>query len=355
MADNFTAARDTLAQNKRAAFDLVQKIGVNKTRKMLQEAESDLVQRLRALNFNMKGTFTETQLKATLAQVQEVMRTLTGGMQSTLLDAGDTAAEKGTEGVIRYLTTMDAKFRGTATQPLALNEAKMFERAVQGARSSMLHRLVSRGTEKQLPEDEGATLAPKQGILSRYTAETIHGFEGILRNGMIARKSFIDMRKELIESSQFLQGKPVYWAERIMRTETVNALNKGSWEATRESDEQLGDMVKILSATFDHRTAADSYAVHGEIRRTDEAFQTWEGFMQHPPARPNDREIIVPHRVSWPLPPYLAWKTDGQILERWTKVDGRKGKPPARPIMTTVPVNSFGKARKPKRTEQEPQ
>lgn len=87
---------------------------------------------------------------------------------------------------------------------------------------------------------------------------------------------------------------------------------------------------------------SDSYAVHGQIRKPEEAFQSWFGFYQHPPNRPNDREVVVPHRMSWPIPPYLAWKTDAQVIARW-HYDGRKGHPPPRPKMTTVPLEQFGK------------
>jgi len=122
---------------------------------------------------------------------------------------------------------------------------------------------------------------------------------------------------------------------------THGIYNRAGWESIREADEQLGDMLKILSATFDDRTGADSYAVHGQIRRPEESFQSWFGLYQHPPNRPNDREVVVPHRMSWPIPPYLAWRSDAQVLARW-HYDGRKGSPPPRPLMTTVPLEKIG-------------
>jgi hypothetical protein len=105
-------------------------------------------------------------------------------------------------------------------------------------------------------------------------------------------------------------------------------------------------MVKILAATFDHRTSADSYAVHGQIRRPEEFFDTWTGQVMHPPARPNDREVVVPHRVSWPIPDELKPKSDAEIAARWS-AEGRKGSPPPRPRISTVPLDSFGKEPEP--------
>jgi len=121
----------------------------------------------------------------------------------------------------------------------------------------------------------------------------------------------------------------------------MGAYNRAGWEAIREADAQLGDMVKIVSETFDSRTGADSFAVHGQIRRPEEAFEWWDGLYHHPPNRPNDRATVVPHRVSWPIPPALAWRSQGEITARW-HMEGRRGSPPDRPKMTTIPLGQFG-------------
>jgi hypothetical protein len=134
---------------------------------------------------------------------------------------------------------------------------------------------------------------------------------------------------------------------------TMAAFNKAGLETIIEANEDLGDMVKIIVATFDERTAADSYATHGQIRRPQELFETWYGSMMHPPDRPNDRGSTVPHRISWPLPKSLAWKSTGDIAKRW-KAEKRKGSPPDRPTMTTVPLKQFGKTPPPKVKSEEP-
>lgn len=124
---------------------------------------------------------------------------------------------------------------------------------------------------------------------------------------------------------------------------TAAAMNRANGQAIAASNEQLGDMVQILAATFDDRTAWDSYQVHGQIRRVGESFISAFGSYAFPPNRPNDREIVVPHRLSWPLPKELAWRDDGEVAAAWARA-GRKGSPPARPQpMTTVPLELFGK------------
>lgn len=128
---------------------------------------------------------------------------------------------------------------------------------------------------------------------------------------------------------------------------TMYAHNRAGYEATAEINQQTGGaMIRILCATFDDRTAADSYAVHGQIRRMNESFHSWFGAYMTPPNRPNDREIIVPHFMEWPIPDELKWKTDGEVLARWL-YEGRKGAVPPRPKMTTVPLDMIGKPAEP--------
>lgn len=331
--------RDILAQNRRDALSLVQRAGVDRTRLVLENAERELVQRLALLRPGTP-TFTGEQMKAALAQIRQVLLELRAGMQKSLVDGALLAADRAAGDTVDYLGRVDSHFRGVGTQPIALDEAAMFEQARVGARSSILRRIGSSGDG--VPGAPAAEQAAKMGILDRYGLNTIGSFEEVLQRGLLTRKPWEAVKADIVGSSPFLQGKPAFWAERIVRTELMGAYNRAGWEANREADDQLGDMVKILSATFDDRTGADSFAYHGQIRRPDEAFEAWGGlYYQHPPNRPNDREIVVPHRISWPLPPYLKQRTDAEVLARWTK-EKRKGAPPARPLMTTVDPSRFG-------------
>lgn len=334
-------AHEVLIRNRDDARTLVQQTGYFKTRRLLEDSQRDLEKRLRdAIKGPGDKSFTAVQLKATVKQVREVLRTLTPAMQDVVVDTGVKAADSAASGTIRYLNSADKQYRGVGGTPLALNEARVFDAAAMGAKSSILRRLASSG-EPVAGADDVPSEA-KQGILDRYGMSTIEDFESTLQRGLITNKPWDAVRADLIDKSPFLQGKPASWAERIVRTESMGAYNRAGWEANREADEQLGDMVKILSATFDERTAADSYAVHGQIRRPDEAFETWYGLMQHPPARPNDREIVVPHRIAWPLPPYLRARDRGQVVARWMK-EGRKTAPPPPVLMTTVDLDLFGR------------
>lgn len=340
--------RDVLAQNRRDAVDLVQRVGTTRARQILEAAERELVARLATMKAS--GTFTTESAKTALAQVREVLKGLRLGMTGVLVDGAVQAAENAAQGTIDYLGRVESEFRGIGVQPLALDEASVFESAKVGARTSVLRRLASSGTGA--PGSPKAEHPAKLGILDRYGLSTIEVFEKEFQTGVVARKSWEEMKVSIVGKSTFLQGKPAHWAERIVRTEMMGAYNRAGWEANREADDQLGDMVKIVSATFDDRTGSDSIAVHGQIRLPDEAFESWFGLYQHPPNRPNDREIVVPHRISWPIPKYLAWRDDGEVAARWAK-EKRKGSPPPRPNMTTIDLGKFGQQKAPKVRETE--
>ena len=108
-------ARETLAKNRRDAMDIAEKVGGGRIRAQLRDAEGDLIARLRMLDPGMKGTFTEQQMRATLAQVRHVLRGLRPGMQRAVVDTGLEAADTAAGGVVTYLETVDRQFRGTGS------------------------------------------------------------------------------------------------------------------------------------------------------------------------------------------------------------------------------------------------
>lgn len=320
-----------LASNRAKAIELAEKLTRDRMLPILKRAEKDLVERLTHAQ-GLKGpgseSFTAAKLQSVLTQVRAVLVDVKAGITSTALETGKQTAGLAAGSTIEYLRATQAKFKGIH-QPLQLDEAALYDRATHGAESSLLHRL-------QYDEKKGP------GILQRYGAQVVEHFEGTLQQRFLAQTPWDETRDRLIKASPFLQGAPAHWAERILRTEVMAAHGKSSEIAISQANAQLGDMVKILSCVFDSRTGADSIAVHGEIRRPEQMFATWFGSVMHPPDRPNDRAVVVPHRISWPIPESLTPRSDAEVLVRW-RLEGRKGSPPARPLMTTVPLDQFGK------------
>lgn len=324
-----------LKGNRDDAVKLAQSVGVEKAKLLLEQAEKDLANRLQrteGLAGLGNASFTEDQLRLTLKTIRDGLVDLKGGMKSLIMDQGQNATEQAASNVFDYMGEAGSAF-GDSGGITNIRTAMVLDNARRGVNSSILRRLAA---------ETGPDGKPGRGILDRYGNAVIGQFEEKLQVGLLARTPWREVRNMLISSSPFLQEAPGYWAERIVRTETIGAYNRANWEVMRGVDEDLGDMCKILCATFDNRTGADSYAVHGQIRKTDEAFETWQGFVQHPPARPNDREVIVPHRIAWPIPPYLTWKNDGEIVARWRALGNKRPVPP-RPLMTTIELEKFGK------------
>ncbi len=328
--------KEILELDRQATYAYAAKAGRARVAKLLITCARELEDELANISPSSQGTYGEVQLRATLRQVRDSLGPLLKGMRSGILDLGKDAAEYAADSTLRSLQAGEDAY-GTG-QPLAIDHAAFFDSSIQGARSSILRRLGSSGTSAPgAPEVEHKA---KAGILQRYGMNVIGDFEHVLRKGMIQRKSWDDMRDELVTKSPFLQGAPAHWAERIVRTEVMGAYGRASYESSVQADKKLGGAVKILTATFDNRTAADSYAVHGQIRRPEENFDTWQGPVMFPPARPNDREVVVTHRHGWKIPPYLKPKSPAEIAARWTW-EGRKGSHPPIPRRSTVPSSTF--------------
>jgi hypothetical protein len=338
----YTPMHKLIGANRADASQYVEQTSNERVESLLSESVEDLQKRIWA---KVRGhapneTFTLKQMNAALAQIKDTLFWVTHGLQNIMLDMSDDAAVQSADDTIHYLEDMDRLHRGIGTTPIALREASVMDNAVEGARSSVLRNIASSGEPVEGADEEPAPA--KYGVLQRYGINTIDHFEGEMRKGLVTQKTWAEMEDALINKSAFLQGKPGFWAKRIVRTEVMGAYARSSWEVIRDADEQLGDMTKFLVATFDDRTGSDSYAVHGQCRRPEEAFESWYGLYQHPPNRPNDREIVVPHRISWPIPAGMRALDNGAVAARW-RLEGNKKPVPPRPLMTTVPFALFGK------------
>jgi hypothetical protein len=94
-----------------------------------------------------------------------------------------------------------------------------------------------------------------------------------------------------------------YELRRIAETETSAAYNAATMQVLLAQDVPEDRMLKRLVASFDSRTGRDSVMLHGQVRPVRETF--FDGvnghFFMAPPNRPNDRELMVGQRSSWPI------------------------------------------------------
>lgn len=328
------ADRDPIAildAARRAALGYANQTSKTKVTDLMRRAHAELVSRLKDVPAT-DGSFTTLQMRSTLKQIEAVIRMTKTQLLGTVVTAADEVGNNSTAATLRYLREAEKTYRGVGGAGLGINTAKVFDAAVTGTSTSVLRRIA---TDPSKPGHKG--------VMDRYGDAVIDHFEKTLQTSIVTGAPWDDVKNQLVSGSPFLQSAPEHWAERIVRTELMGAHNMAGFLATQEIHAQTGGtMIRILCATFDDRTASDSYAVHGQIRRMDEPFESWFGSYMTPPNRPNDREVVVPHSIEWKIPENLHPKSDAEVTARWRQ-ENRKGSPPPRPLMSTVPADSIGK------------
>lgn len=282
--------------------DELYKSGAPALSQILIDAEKSIAEKLDLVtkSTGATGKWTEESARATMAQVQLTQKYVDKRLEGLTHGQAKKALAKSVKGTIGLLSTLEQRFSGIAA-PLQLQKA--------GA----MHSLINQSAPSLLSRNAAS--------VQRYGAAMIADFERVIRTGLVTGASNHEMIHALISAgaakgvtaAKLAEGEPKhfpnptgymrkrYWAERIIRTETAYAYNRGSFDAIAASRKQFPDMQKKILATFDARTAPDSVAVHGQIRNVEDLFMDGAGRQYlHPPGRPNDRETVVPWRSSWP-------------------------------------------------------
>jgi hypothetical protein len=209
--------------------------------------------------------------------------------------------------------------------------------------------------------------------VDRYGAKMMGEFEEIIRQGIVQGMTHEDMVAALtghggpkgtvsmaakvgpggvvrLVESEIPEGLFVrhkYWADRIVRTETLRAYNGARHVGFQEMQGDFPDLQKKIVAILDKRTAPDSIAVNGQVRPIDGLFMDGAGRQYlYPPARPNDRETTLPWRPEWDAPAAAASETERALLGELTpeeedalvaKYQGSKPAPTPKPKVLPPP------------------
>lgn len=272
----------------------------------LERAERDLGRRLRELRRTGLGQrFSGGQAELVRAQVRIATSEVVERVHGQQRASARRAAVRGVRETEKLARGLERRFTGIA-QPLRLTEA------------ARLIPIVDQAT--------GARARYIATSLDRYGATMIGELEQIIRGGLISGATTDDMIAALtghggprgtvsmaarvtpagvirLVESDIPEGLFVrhrYWAERLIRTEVMAAYNGAKLESLRAARQDFPDMQKKILAVLDNRTAEDSIYVHGQIRDLEENFVDGAGREYlYPPARPNDRETVVPWRRAW--------------------------------------------------------
>lgn len=286
-------------------------------KQMLEDADKALAVRLASLqkkHGGPKGKFTEENAKLVRMQVQIVQAYANQRLLGLTHDQAKKAVSASVKSTVALAKNLERHFTGIS-KPLNLEQAAVMDPLISGTNSSLLGR--------------------HRSSVERYGLAMVADFERVIRTGFVEGLTNHEVIQRMVSTGavsgitalSLSQAEPAhfpkptgymrkqYWAERIVRTETAYAYNRANLQTMQTAQQtDFQDMQKKILATFDNRTAPDSIAVHGQIRKLDENFRDGAGREYlHPPARPNDRETVIPWRPEWrelpntvPTPPEQA-------------------------------------------------
>lgn len=301
MAGKATSINETVRATIEQAHKLLGGSSPGAVLEIMQDAEVQLAAKLKELRSgNGKGTWTEASTQATLSQVQSTTAYVKQRLLGLTHEQASEAVRSGFVKTTKLIKGLEKAHSGVA-RPLPIYQAHRMHEAVSGVSASLLSR--------------------HQSSVDRYGANMISEFNRTLRTGLLTGMSNDEMIRALI-SKAAVQGinakslnaaeprsfpKPTgfvrtrYWAERIVRTERAYAYNRANLETISEfAREDPKARKKIVALMGDPRTAPDSIAVHGQIREVNQNFTDGAGRVYLlPPARPNDRESIIPWHADW--------------------------------------------------------
>jgi hypothetical protein len=245
--------------------------------------------------------FSLVQQQEILSQLDEVVRVLTLRLDGARRAALRTASKVGLQDVIRQLKGLERHYRGVAS-PLQIEQASKFAGLVDGVSRSVLR------------DHPGSSIRA-------YGLPLVERWEEQLSRSVLAKEPMDAVIGRIVESARepgMLQGDnygaPTFerWrAERIYRTEVLDAYNGARERGMEEAAADLPGLMKQVREHSDGRTAWDSRTVHLQVRPLGKPFEDGAGHVyQHPPGRPHDRGFVVPWRKEWGLPGNLGGPLD---------------------------------------------
>lgn len=301
--------REIIAANKRAIEAMVAKGAGTELTELLEDAQDDLRARLtKALRAWLRERFTGAQLAATRTLVQQAIVDAKIALKTHVTVKQRQAARRSSELAARFVRVCEKKFDGVARE-LPLEIAMRMEKRLHGVLASRLRQMptsVDRYGYKMIAEFErNMRVGMVNGLTVEQMTDMLVGLRGPKGKSVSLAATVTPTGKvKRILEGEFTQGLFVehrYWAERIVRTEMMYASNMAQQAEIEAQADVHFDMRRMIIAVMDGHTAYDSLFVHGEVRGVHDEFIDGAGRSYLvPPARPNDREIIIPYRTSWP-------------------------------------------------------
>lgn len=162
-------------------------------------------------------------------------------------------------------------------------------------------RRIDLDTTRLLANAKNLLLTQYASSMARYGEHLIGEMGRILAEDVL-KNEFMDKTIEKLLGPRGIMGYDWYWAERIVRTETINALTTGQQLALEQADQEDPGYKRKWSAPWqDERRCPICGRLNGQVRDLHEPFKdpsTGKEYMK-PVAHPNCRCRIVPWRDEW--------------------------------------------------------
>lgn len=208
-------------------------------------------------------------------------------MNDGLRNAGTTAGRFAVRHIQEELATFDAVFR-SGLSPIPIQEAAIL---ATGEKALVPH------YKRSAKRYSGGVWQDMQrqfaiGLLRNETVDQLTS--RLVRLG--GPKGMVDLghRSEFIAEGLFKRYR--YWAERVVRTETINAYNIHADATIRSAHEIDDEIQKRWDASMDRRLCRICSGLHGKVVNVDELFP---GGYEDPPAHPNCRCAVTAWHKSW--------------------------------------------------------
>lgn len=266
---------------------------------VLRQAERELAQGLhRWLTTVPNGAerFTTQQLRNALLNVREALKTVRG-LDAHLQDGLEIAAQRaGTLATHHIRTELDAFSRvfGGSARPMPVNIAATL---AEGSKT-LMQRIESsaRRYAGAVGDDIRRQLAI--GVVKGETIEQVKrrlvgdiGFRAEVKKHILQ-----DPAKTAQLAADRLERKYEWWAERIVRTETLNAYNETADASLRAVAKFDPEIQRRWDATSDRRTCIECRELDGRTASVDGTFLPG---VSAPPLHPCCRCVVSAWRSDW--------------------------------------------------------
>jgi SPP1 gp7 family putative phage head morphogenesis protein len=257
------------------ALDLLrrEKTVLKRLREVYEEARLVILGRLTDVSAE---TFTAQHLRSVEAQIDAGLWAMIQRFQGEAKGITQEALEAGVEQTLAEIEFWDARFRGGATTRIAVDVL---------VRVTEPGNLVLEKFEASLNAYGQSLIADTRRRLGVHLAMQSNWSE--MTNDIAGR-----LRENMISGARWR-------AERIVRTEMVDALNAGHQAALEEAAEIILGLKRQWDSTLDERTSDGCRYLHGRVVGIHEPWH-WEGQeVARPPLWPNCRSIVLAFHDDW--------------------------------------------------------